>query len=227
MSYQHPSFQGQHNLMQGQQMQAPMESHGIPHQGLPQGMQQNPGMSADMQMYPDLDKLRTLLAGGGDNGSAFDAAQQTNLIQNAMRNQQMGQPVTGEVSVTTTEKFTSVKDIIKFYVFCHLVDVVYETFSDNVSFESPELFQSTVQTWFETSCSAEVMKNNLVKALQTLGGKFYTPESFDRLNQWTGALSNYTEVLQTKLGYQDDKFVSQMGESLIAVAERFMTPAES
>ena len=65
----------------------------------------------------------------------------------------------------------SEKENIKFFVFCTIVDTLFETFSAKVSLANAEEFSGTLLGWFETHCNQQSLRESFVSSLQILGGK--------------------------------------------------------
>eukprot|EP00126_Sphaerothecum_destruens_P013160 Sdes_comp22518_c0_seq1m20960 len=99
----------------------------------------------------------------------------------------------------------SLSDNIKFYLFCTVVDRLFETFNANVSLESPEAFSSTLMNWFDSYCRPEHIRESFLLSLKTVGEKVFNNESAQKLRKWSGALNAckdqiYNQPMVVKIG---------------------------
>eukprot|EP01135_Chromosphaera_perkinsii_P003083 Nk52_evm30s234 gene=Nk52_evmTU30s234 len=121
--------------------------------------------------------------------------------------QQMGPPDEAEFERSSAAYMQSqnIGDNIKFYLFCSVVDRLFETFNASISLESPEAFSSSLMTWFDAYCRPEHIRESFLLSLRTVGAKVFNNESAQRLRKWSGALNAckdqiYNQPMVVKIG---------------------------
>eukprot|EP00128_Syssomonas_multiformis_P009002 Colp12_sorted_trinity150504_noHs@15954 len=90
---------------------------------------------------------------------------------------------------------------VKFYLFCSVVDRLFESFNASVSLESPELFSQTLMQWFQDYCCPESLREMFLTSLKMLGSKMFTEDSAKRIRRWTGAISACRDSINSRLDY--------------------------
>eukprot|EP00123_Amoebidium_parasiticum_P016153 comp23311_c0_seq1/m.38310 comp23311_c0_seq1/g.38310 ORF comp23311_c0_seq1/g.38310 comp23311_c0_seq1/m.38310 type:complete len:597 (-) comp23311_c0_seq1:692-2482(-) len=93
----------------------------------------------------------------------------------------------GEAPPHTEQTYIN-RDHIKFYVFCQLVDKLYETFSVCVSLDNAEVFSSSLLAWFDKYCRPDVLRDTILRALLALGSRLFTEDSARRIKEWGGTI---------------------------------------
>eukprot|EP01136_Pigoraptor_vietnamica_P007888 Opistho-1_new@42543 len=110
---------------------------------------------------------------------------------------------------------------VKFYIFCSVVDNLFESFNSMVSLDSPEAFSTSLMAWFDQYCRPESLRESFLVALRMLGSRFFTEDSINRVKRWSGGLSACTESLSCKLEYMNVPMVQRIGETITSVVTMF------
>eukprot|EP01134_Creolimax_fragrantissima_P000034 CFRG0034T1 len=106
------------------------------------------------------------------------------------------------------------KDNIKFFVFCHVVDKLFEAFNAKVSLESSEAFSKTLLEWFEQYCAPDALRETFMVSLQSMGTSLFTDESTQKFKRWGGALSACKDVMVTHLDKSRIPMAKTLGHTI-------------
>ncbi|KNC77872.1 hypothetical protein SARC_09682 [Sphaeroforma arctica JP610] len=106
------------------------------------------------------------------------------------------------------------KDNIKFFVFCHVVDKLFESFNAKVSLESSEVFSKTLLEWFEQYCAPDALRETFMISLQSMGTSLFTDESTEKFKRWGGALSACKDVMVTHLDNSRIPMAKTLGQTI-------------
>eukprot|EP01137_Pigoraptor_chileana_P023836 Opistho-2@90808 len=110
---------------------------------------------------------------------------------------------------------------VKFYIFCSVVDGLFESFNSTVSLDSPDAFSASLMAWFDQYCRPESLRESFLVSLRMLGSRFFTEDSINRVKRWSGGLSACTESLSCKLEYMNVPMVQKIGETITNVVTMF------
>eukprot|EP00127_Corallochytrium_limacisporum_P007464 Clim_evm9s252 gene=Clim_evmTU9s252 len=119
-----------------------------------------------------------------------------------MKFQQSGQAVDpntgaatpGSVMATTN---ANTGNTVKFYLFCVVVDKLWESFDASVSIDSPEEFARTLSLWLQKCCSPDALTDQLYSALRALGTM--TRENALSIKKWTDAINAARDAVASRI----------------------------
>lgn len=83
-------------------------------------------------------------------------------------------------------------DVAKFYLFCSVVDRLFESFSAAVSLDSPERFQTTVMAWFNEHCRPRVLRDMFLESLCVMKSQLFTESTIQKLRGWAIGVGSVT-----------------------------------
>ena len=80
------------------------------------------------------------------------------------------------------------------------MDGLYESFSEKVSVESPEAFQSTVLVWFDECCRPQALRDAVRRSAVHVSRRLFSDDAQSRLSFWAQTAFEKTELaLQSDL----------------------------
>ncbi|KJE96168.1 max-like protein X [Capsaspora owczarzaki ATCC 30864] len=116
---------------------------------------------------------------------------------------------------------SSYADQVKFFIFCNVVDLLWESFSAKVSLDSPEEFASSIMAWFDEFARPDSLRESFLSSLRNMGTRFLTEESMQKVRRWSGGLSACTERITCGLEHSNLPMAQKLGETISGIASLF------
>ncbi|KNC81473.1 hypothetical protein SARC_06202 [Sphaeroforma arctica JP610] len=103
---------------------------------------------------------------------------------------------------------------IKFYVFCCVIDALFESFNEIVSLENAEDFSLSLMSWFEQYCTPDTLRTTFVDSMQTIVSRLFSEEQTKTLRRVSGAITACKEVMVTALDNSSVPYAKKLGRTI-------------